>query len=298
MPANPEFDGDRAFGYLTEICDLGPRISGSKEMEKQQQRLAEHFGKVKAQVRFQTFDVPHPQTRNPVRMNNLIVSFDREAQERVLIGCHYDTRPLADRDPNPQLAKAPGFLGANDGASGVALLMEMGNHIDKIKPKYGVDFVFFDGEELVFHPTDPYFLGSEHFSKQYRADPPKYKYLCAVVVDMVGDKDLQIYYERNSLFFAPELTRSIWKTARKLGVKEFVAREGHDVRDDHLSLNEIAGIPACDLIDFDYQHWHTMKDVPASCSGKSLAKVGRVLLEWLEEVPPPAPPKSEKKRKK
>jgi hypothetical protein len=289
-------DGDRAYGYLTKICDIGPRVSGSKGMERQQQLIAEHFSKLKAQVRYQPFDERHPQTRTPVRMNNMIITWDREAKERVLIACHYDTRPRADRDPNPALAQREGFLGANDGASGVALLMEMGHHLREIKPTYGVDFVFFDGEELVFDSfKDPYFLGSEYFSKEYHDNRPEYKYVYGVVIDMIGDKDLKLYYERNSMRYAPDLTRSIWNTAKRLDVKEFILKEKHDVRDDHLALNEIAGIPACDIIDFDYDHWHTMKDVPANCSGASLAKVARVLLAWLEEVPAPVQKKGKKK---
>jgi glutaminyl-peptide cyclotransferase len=292
----PEFDSDRAFGYLTKICDIGPRISGSQGMEQQQQLIAGHFAKLKAQVKFQSFDAPHPLNGKPVRMNNIIVTWDPQATERVLLACHYDTRPHADRDPNPRLASEGTFLGANDGASGVALLMELGNQIRAIKPTYGVDFVFFDGEELVYGERDPYFLGAEYFSKQYRDKPPDHKYVCGVLVDMIGGKKLQLYQEINSLNYAAEVTQSVWKTARRLGVKEFVARPKHDVRDDHLALNEIAGIPSCDIIDFGYEHWHTTKDVPAACSGESLAKVGRVLLAWLEEVPAPTK-KPEKKRR-
>jgi hypothetical protein len=108
-----------------------------------------------------------------------------------------------------------------------------------------------------------------------------------VVVDMIGDKNLAIYIEKNSLYYARELTNSVWRTARRLGVKEFIPRSKFDIRDDHLALNEIAGIPACDIIDFDFPHWHTTKDVASACSGESLAKVGKVLLAWLTEVPPP-----------
>lgn len=297
--ATPDFDSDRAFGYLTRICDIGSRISGSNGMEQQQKLILEHFSKLKAQVKFQSFDAPHPQTRNPVRMSNMIVSWDPEAKERVLLACHYDTRPHADRDPNPQLAREGKFLGANDGASGVALYMEMGHHLRRIKPAYGVDFVFFDGEELVYGDRDPYFLGAEHFSKEYRDNPPQHKYVCGVLVDMIGDKNLQLFQEINSLELAPEVTQSVWKTAKKLGIREFVAKAKHEVRDDHLSLNEIAGIPTCDIIDFEYgpwnSYWHTTKDAPAACSGASLSKVGRVLLAWLEEVP--APTKKPQKKK-
>src|SRR5204863_4500293 len=141
----------------------------------------------------------------------MIVSWNPDAGERVLLACHYDTRPVADQEPDAQRARQGSFLGANDGASGVALFMELGHHIRQIKPTYAVDFVFFDGEELVYHPTHPYFLGSEYFAREYRDNPPKYRYVCGVLVDMIGDKDLKIYQEKNSLYYAPELTRSIWQ---------------------------------------------------------------------------------------
>jgi hypothetical protein len=224
-------------------------------------------------------------------MNNIIISWDLDAKDRVLLACHYDTRPHADRDSNLVLASRGTFLGANDGASGVALFMELGHHLRKIKPTYGVDLVFFDGEELVYGEKDPYFLGSEYFAKDYRDHPPKHRYICGVVVDMIGDKNLQVFQEINSLKFAPEVTNSIFRTARRLGVEEFVGRARHEVRDDHLPLNTFARIPTCDLIDFDYDHWHTTQDLPANCSGASLAKVGKVLLAWLEEVPAVEPVK-------
>ncbi len=279
-------DAERAFGYLKEICLIGPRISGSTGMEEQQKLVSEHFVKLGAQVKFQTFDTAHPQTGNPVRMTNIIISWHPKAKERVLLCCHYDTRPEPDRELLPHNKRKP-FIGANDGASGVALFMEMGQHLPLIQPTYGVDMVLFDGEELVYGFRDKYFLGSEHFAKQYRDRPPEHRYVYGVLVDMIGDKQLNIYQERNSLDYAPELVASIWKTAARLGVKEFIARARHEVRDDHLPLNDIAHIPTIDIIDFDYPYWHTLKDIPANCSGESLAKVGTVLLEWLQHVPRP-----------
>jgi hypothetical protein len=102
---------------------------------------------------------------------------------------------------------------------------------------------------------------------------------------MIGDKDLQLYQEVNSLRYAPQVTNGIWKTAQALGIKEFIAKRKHEVRDDHLPLNQIAKIPTCDVIDFEYPHWHTTHDVPAACSGESLARVGRVLLAWVQGLP-------------
>lgn len=277
-----EPDADRAFGYLKQVCDLGPRISGTEGMEKQQALIREHFTKLGAKVQSQEFDVQHPLTGRPVRMRNLIVSWQPEAAQRVLIACHYDTRPFPDQDPLPQNRQLP-FLGANDGASGVGLLMELGHHMPDRKTPLGVDFVFFDGEELIYNPNrDKYFLGSEYFATQYRDNPPPFKYVAGVLIDMVGDKNLEIYIEKMSARYAPGVTDSLFRVAQELKIREFVPRKRHEVRDDHIPLNQIARIPSCDLIDFDYPYWHTRNDIPAACSGESLQKVGRVLLAWMD----------------
>lgn len=281
----PAVDGERAYSYLEAICALGPRISGTEGMQKQQELLEQHFTKLGGEVRYQDFDAAHPQTGQPVRMRNMIVVWNPQAAQRVLLCCHYDTRPHPDRELLPAHREKP-FIGANDGASGVAVLMELGHHMRGVPSSSGVDFVFFDGEELVYNSrTDKYFLGSEHFSKEYRDHPPEYRYTAGILLDMVGGKSLTLFYEKASLRYAPDLTRGIWETAARLGVKEFVARRKHEVLDDHLSLNQIAGIPTCDLVDFDYPYWHKRNDLPAACSGDSLGKVGRVLLAWLSSRP-------------
>lgn len=277
-------DPQRAFGYLQDICNLGPRVSGTDGMTRQRELLEAHFTRLGGTVGYQEFDAVHPQTGAPVRLANMIVSWHPDRASRVLLACHYDTRPFPDRDPVPANRTRP-FIGANDGGSGVALLMELAHHLPSIETPYGVDFVLFDAEELVYSSRDKYFLGSTHFATRYRDAPPTHKYVCGVLLDMIGDKDLKIFQERYSLAYAPDVTRSVWSAAARIGVREFVPRRKHEVRDDHLPLNEIARIPTCDIIDFDYPHWHTRNDVPAACSGDSLAKVGRVLLEWLPHAP-------------
>lgn len=279
---NVKWDSRRAFGYLQKICEIGPRVSGSDGMVKQQAMIIDHFRQFGCEIRAQTFDVPHPQTGTPVRMTNLIISFDPSAKQRVVLACHYDTRPFPDRD---RVRPRGPFIGANDGASGVALFMEMAHHMRSIRPRYGVDFVMFDGEELVYRDFDKYFHGSEYFSRMYRDNPPGHSYVCGVVADMVADKNLNLYIERNSWKMAPRVTQSIWATARNMQVDEFIFQQKYEVRDDHLAMNQIAGIPTTDIIDFDYPYWHTTRDTPRSCSATSLAKVGRVLLQWLTEVP-------------
>ncbi|NOX55864.1 MAG: M28 family peptidase [Planctomycetes bacterium] len=282
---NVRLDSRRAYQYLVRICRIGPRPSGSAGMARQQALIAEHFSKLKAEVQFQSFEVSHPLTGASVRLQNIFVVWHPERKDRILLACHYDTRPFPDRDPYNPRGK---FIGANDGASGVALLMELGHHIRQVTENsgFGVDFVFFDGEEFVFSANDKYFLGSEHFARQYRSERPKHRYSCGVLLDMIGDKRLTIYMERNSWKHARALTESIWAAARRAGVREFIPKLKYEVSDDHLPLNQIAGIPTCDIIDFDYPYWHTTRDVPTACSGASLVKVGRVLIEWIRELPP------------
>ncbi|HTN77435.1 MAG TPA: M28 family peptidase [Pirellulaceae bacterium] len=288
------FDGQRSYEFLKQICELGPRISGTPAMTKQQELLTAHFEKLGGRVSRQEFKARHPLDGSAVTMTNLIVEWHPEAKERILLCAHYDTRPLPDQDPDFRLRKSGVFLGANDGASGAALLAEMAQHMAGLKSNYGVDFVLFDGEELVYEAArDPYFLGSEHFAREYKSNPPAHRYRWGVLVDMIGDASLELFQEKHSMTWRDTrpLTTEIWKTARDLGVKEFYARLGHEVRDDHLALHDIAGIPTCDIIDFDYPkpgtrtpYWHTTHDTPDKCSALSLAKVGWVLLEWLKRT--------------
>jgi Zn-dependent M28 family amino/carboxypeptidase len=201
----------------------------------------------------------------------------------VILCSHYDTRPRAHQEPNPRDWDKP-FLSANDGGSGVALLMELAHHMKDLKTAVGVDFVLFDGEEYVFDdPPDVYFFGSEHFARQYKKGPTNMKYVGAILMDMIGGKNARFPIEPNSLTMAGALTGELWKIADQQGCDAFIKDYGEAVRDDHLALNR-AGIPAVDIIDFKYPHWHRLTDVPANCSGESLNQVARVLTVWLQRV--------------
>ncbi len=289
-PVGPaEFDGDAAFAYLRTVCDFGPRMSLSEGMRKQQEFLKSHFEQFGGTVIMQPFDARDPNSGKRVQLSNMVVRWHPERKVRLLICCHYDTRPFPDRDPvNPRGV----FIGANDGGSGVAVLCELGKHMAEPEGKYGIDFVFFDGEEYVFvAQRDPMFLGSTYFANQYASQRFDWKYQFGVLLDMVGDANLQIHYEGNSLGYASRLTRSIWNVAREIGVKEFVPQQRHKIRDDHLPLNQIARIETCDIIDFDYPdpasknaYWHTQKDTIENCSADSLGKVGAVVLEWVRQM--------------
>jgi glutaminyl-peptide cyclotransferase len=285
-PAATDFSGAAAMRHLEAICKLGPRPSGSPGMLAQRRMVAEHFRAAGATVTPQAFQIRDRRTGQMVPMENLIVAWHPQRPERVLLGAHYDTRPFPDRDPvDPKGV----FLGANDGASGVALLMELGRAMPGLAGAVGVDFVLFDAEEYVVAPRDPYCLGSTFFARQYlaerQADPTRPRYRCGVVVDMVADADLQIWQEQHGVSWPDTLpvVEAIWDTAARLGVRQFVPRPKYKVEDDHVPLRMIARIPTCDIIDFDYPHWHTTNDTPAHCSAESLEAVGRVVLAWLRD---------------
>jgi len=295
---NNPIDGNRAFGFLQQICTLGPRITGSPAMRSQQQMLAEYFTNLGGKVRLQHFSFSHPLTKAPQGGSNLIVEWHPDRQDRILLCVHYDTRPQGDNARVPAYQRGDVFIGANDGASGVALLMELGNHIPTLSTHYGIDFLFVDAEEYVFSnsPRDRYFLGSEFFARDYIQNSPKHRYKKAVVLDMIGDRHLQIYQDRNSVWWKDTrpITKEIWKTAKDLGVQEFIPRTHpkmrQPIRDDHLMLHNVGKIPTCEIIDFDYpkwpqnRYWHTADDTPERCSAESLSKVGWVILEWLRNT--------------
>ncbi len=281
------FDAKRAMGYLEAVCKIGPRMSGTEGMKKQQELLEKHFKDLGGKVEYQRFTARQRSVRNPVEMANLIVSWQPEIARRVIICSHYDTRPIADQEPDPRKWREP-FVSANDGGSGVALLMELAHHMKGLKTNVGVDFVFFDGEEYIFdHNNDEYFFGSKHFGEEYRKNRAKDKklYLGAVLLDMIGGKRARFPIEQNSWGKAQDLVKDVWKIAAELKCPAFRsdAFSKFDVEDDHIPLNT-AGIPAIDIIDFDYVHWHRLTDVPENCSGDSLEQVAKVLSVWLQRV--------------
>lgn len=282
--AEPEtagsFSGERAFAHLEAICELGPRPSGSPGMLKQRAMIVRHFEELGAAVVRQPFRIRDRRTGEAVAMENLIVTFHPQRNERVMLCAHYDTRPFPDRDPVDPEGK---FIGANDGASGVAVLMELGQFMPSLSGDLGVDFVFFDAEEYVVGRRDPYCLGSIHFARRYVSNPPRHVYRWGVLLDMVGDENLLLPQERHSISWPDTrgLVDDIWQAAAEIGAREFIPRPGPTVEDDHVPLRTIARIPTCDIIDFDYPHWHTTRDTPEHCSAASLETVGRVMLYWL-----------------
>jgi glutaminyl-peptide cyclotransferase len=279
------FDGAQAYQWLKQLCAIGPRPSGSPGMEAQQKLLAEYFQKLGGQVEFQRFRVQHPRDGSAVPMANIVVRWHPQSTSRILLCAHYDTLPYPLRDEKDPRGT---FVGANDNASGVAVLMELARDIPSLKTSYGIDFLLLDGEEFIFDERGRFFLGSEYFAREYVKNKPPYSYRWGVLLDMVGDSDLQILQDRNSLWWKDTrpLVADIWATAARLGVREFVPKPMpvFGFTDDHVMLHDIGHIPCIDVIDFDYPPWHTQGDAPERCSALSLAKVGWVIREWLKSV--------------
>ena len=287
-------DGRLCMKMLNEVVGIGPRWSGSVGMLKQQQILDKHFSNLGGKVEYQRFKVRNPISKQgveTVNMANMIIRWHPQRTRRILLCAHYDTRPFPDNDPDPGKRRGV-FVGANDGGSGVAVLCALAEKMEEFESEFGVDMVLFDGEELVYNSSrDPFFLGSTHFAREYAATVQRQKYVAGILLDMVADADLQIYQEVNSRRMAPRVVQQVWATAKRIGVPELRPSARHEVRDDHLPLNEIAKIPTIDLIDFDYPspqkretYWHTTEDTVDKCSAISMAHVGWVVWEWLKEL--------------
>jgi glutaminyl-peptide cyclotransferase len=227
------------------------------------------------------FTAADPLGEGEMEICNIVVSAGPPGGERLWLGAHYDTRPVADEDPDPARRGEP-ILGANDGASGVAVLLHLIELFGAAPPPQGVDLIFFDGEDSG-RPGDAwtYCLGSQQLARTWQdfgnplaAGRPR----GLVLLDMVGETDLRIPMERYSLAHAPEWTKAVFARAAALGLGAFVEEPGRAVIDDHVPFLT-AGIPAVDLIDFDFPAWHTTRDTPAVCSSASLAQVGRLVVD-------------------
>jgi len=271
----PEFDENRAFEYLQEQCSFGPRNPGSQGHRKCLRFLVEELRKSADAVVEQPFLHTDFRDHKTYTLTNVIASFGKQG-ERILLCAHWDTRPWADLDPDPENRDKP-ILGANDGASGVAVLLEIARVLSRNEPLWGVDIVLFDGEDGgKAGDLEGFCLGSKHFARNKGDYQPEF----GILVDMIGDSDLTLYKEAYSARYAEELTESVWSKAKEMGLLCFEDSVKYAVYDDHVPLLD-AGIPVVDLIDFDYPYWHTTLDTPDKCSPESLQKIGDLLLHIL-----------------
>ncbi|RMD98175.1 MAG: M28 family peptidase [Calditrichaeota bacterium] len=277
----PDFDAGYAYRMLVKQVEFGPRVPGTRPHELCLQFLEDSLKKYADKVVRQSFDYTVQKTGQTVRLTNLIGSFGLKPGPRVLLAAHWDSRPWADQDPDSANRNKP-IPAANDGASGVAVLLEIARILKATPPAIGVDIVFFDGEDLGSSGyPETYAAGSQYFAKHKDIH---YNPFLGILLDMVGDKDLRIYKEVNSVRYAPAVVDVVWNYAARLNISSFINETRHEISDDHVPLLK-AGIPCIDLIDFDYPYWHTLEDTPDKCSPQSLEKVGKVVLAVVYNPP-------------
>ena len=267
-----EFSGPTAFTYIEKQMSFGPRIPNKPGHEQTGDWLLAELRARADTVIVQ--EIRHVTRKGEtLRLRNFFARFRPQASERLLFLAHWDTRPMADRSQNLGQQRLP-VPGANDGASGVAVLLGVADALKARPPANGVDLLFVDGEDYGdFADSNDVLIGSRWFAAH---QPAGYQPLFAVLFDMVGDKDLQIFQEGQSMAVAPEVVQRVWRVAAERGhERQFVPSVGQTLIDDHVSLQK-AGIHAIDVVDFDYPYWHTTEDTIDKVSAVSLQIVGDV----------------------
>lgn len=257
------FDGARALADVQTQVDMGPRIPGSEGHTQIREWMREELVAAGWQVEIQESErMGHP-------IYNIVAKRNEEPPQ-IILGAHYDTRIVSDQDPDPAKRSEP-VPGANDGASGVAVLLELARTLPN--DTVPVWLVFFDAEDNGRIEGWDWLLGSQAFVDQNPVQPR-----AVVILDMIGDSDLNIYLEQNS---NQAIRSEIWSTAEELGYgKVFIDTAKYSMLDDHTPFLE-KGIPAVDIIDFDYPYWHTTQDTLDKVSAESLQAVGNTLLAWV-----------------
>ncbi len=280
----PDFSADSAFAWVKAQVDFGPRNPGSKGHALTADFLVAELKRFTPEVLVQTAPIRmHDGKTFPLK--NIIASFNPEAKKRILLSAHWDTRPRADQDS--ERSNEP-IAGANDGASGVAVLLEIARQLAAQPVKVGVDIVLFDLEDYgISEASDSYCMGSQYWAaKPHKAG---YKADYGILLDMVGAKDARFFQEGFSTYYAAHVVRKVWNTAYDLGYGRFFAfQSSAPITDDHYYVNKIAGIPMIDIIQYDPltnsgfgAYWHTHADDLAVIDPVTLKAVGQTLLHLL-----------------
>lgn len=288
------FSGDSAMNSVRIQCDFGPRIPESAAHKQCGEYIATAFQNYGLEVKLQDFTAKSWDGKT-LSGRNIQASYRPDLAERVVLAAHWDSRPWADEDPDSTKHRLP-VLAANDGASGVAVLIEVARNLKELNPAVGVDLVCFDIEDY----GAPYWgqgdesekgwcLGSQHWAEQARDNGYRARY--GILLDMVGGKDACFRFEGFSMRYAETIMKRLWATAQTVGAGSlFLKQEGGYATDDHVPMNETANIPTVDVIPYVNgakssfgQTWHTTNDTPEYISKENLRLVGQTLLQMLSE---------------
>ncbi len=281
----PVFSGERALVWVQRQCALGPRVPGSAAHAALRRLVDRTCDSLGVRLAEWPLTAPDPLRGGTVQLYNLIIAAGPDTGAPVWLGAHYDSRPICDRETDPERARQP-LPGANDGASGTAILLHLAELMSRCPPPRPVRLLLLDGEDLGrAREPETFCQGSRHLAAHWNdfgsplAGPPPE---AVIILDMVGRRGLQIAREGISNRAQPALMDRIFGCAARLGLHVFVDAPGRSVYDDHVPLLR-AGLPAVDLVDLDDPHWHTLQDTPEHCSAVSLGEVGRLVTSFIYE---------------
>jgi hypothetical protein len=286
----PPFNADSAFKFVADQVAFGPRVVGTPAHQKCLNFLVRKLKSYTKNVIVQNGQAT-AYNGTTLKFQNIIASFGPEGNNRIILASHWDSRPYADNDPDPANFRKP-IDGANDGASGVGVLLEVARQLSLKNPSVGVDIVLFDAEDYgppmdlrsQDNTQDAWGLGSQYWSKH----PHKNGYVASfgILLDMVGAKNATFLMEGQSLTYAPQIVRNVWDIANQLGYSAyFIYTRGGDITDDHIYVNQYLNIPMIDIIHLDpnsqtgfYPYWHTMGDNLSRIDTTTLEVVGKTLM--------------------
>ena len=288
----PQFSADSAYQFVAGLCDFGPRVPGTDAQKACAKWLKNELLRYGADVKLQEGEMTaYNGTKLPII--NIIGSFNPDAKMRVLLMSHWDSRPFADNDPDPAKRKQP-VMGANDGASGVGILLELARLCNEKLPQVGIDIFLTDAEDYGApddwkgtHDEKWWALGTQMWCKQAAKEGYRAQY--GILLDMVGSANATFYREYYSERYANSFVNEIWQAAARLGYGDlFINQGGGGVTDDHVFVNRMLQIPCVDIIDTRTDtdgtfcpEWHTTHDTIDHISRETLGKVGRVLVSLL-----------------
>jgi len=286
----PPFNADSAYHFIEQQLAFGPRVPGSDAHAACAAWLEQSMKRFSDIVEVQTFRA-RAYNGNVLRGKNIITSFKPESKKRILLSAHWDSRPFADHDPESSNHNIP-IDGANDGASGVGVLMELARQFSLEMPEVGIDIIFFDLEDYGPPQEAQNYQGEDNWGlgSQFWANNPhkaNYRARYGILLDMVGVKDATFMQEGFSMMYAPSKVKKVWDMAESLGYeKHFVRERGGYITDDHYYINKIIDIPTINIIHLDtesangsfFDHWHTVNDNLEHIDRNTLLIVGEVVM--------------------
>lgn len=288
-PLIPSFNGDNAFSYVEKQVRFGPRNPNSIGHRLAQQYLVDELRKFADQIIEQRFEYTGYDNEK-LQLNNIIARFNPEEKNRIFFAAHWDTRPRAEKEIDELKQKLP-ILGANDGGSGVGVLLELARVLKENKVSYGIDIILFDGEDYgLNHDLNNFCLGSKYFAVNR---PENFTPHFGVLLDLVGDKEAKFFKEGSSVKYAKDIVDFVWGVAENIQAERFSNLESNPIYDDHVPLNQ-AGIKTIDIIDVDLigadtgnerrNYWHTLKDDMSNISSETLQEVGNVVTALIYKL--------------